>query len=206
MHTVLSILLAAIVALSAVSLSASQTTSAQTETSTSISGGFANVQTVQNDNHIIVTITKAGAEAPTGPIVIPDVDAGDNGTIIVPDENVPAGENATDVIVIEPDGNVTTVPDGNVTNIDNSTVVVAPDNQTVSVTPGGVVVVDTPVCGCPAEPVAPEDATTTPAEEPAVNDTEDLTIEPLPADNENDTGSEDNNGTNPFLDTLGLQS
>jgi outer membrane lipoprotein-sorting protein len=198
-------------------------TIAQTETSTSISGGFADVQTVQNDNYIVITVTKAGAEAPSGPVVVvpaePNAtdDGGlENGTIITPGE--PTEGNETDVIVIEPDGNVTQVP-GNVTNIDNSTVIIAPTNQTVSETPGGVVVVDPPVCGCPSEPVAPEDATTTvPAEEEEelpTNDT--ITIEPAPSTTEtndtngggNDTnggGVEDNSTANPLLDTLGLQS
>lgn len=146
----------------------------QTETSTSVSGSFANVQTVQDDSHIVITITKAGGEVPTGPvIVIPpnETDTGDNGTIITPEPNATGTEgNDTDVIVIEPDGNVTQVP-GNVTNIDNSTVIVAPSNQTVTETDGGVVVVDPVPCGCPPvdeEPTAP-----------IGNDTDGI-IEPLP--------------------------
>jgi hypothetical protein len=139
--------------------------SAQVETTSAISGGFADINTVQNDDTIVITITKAGADgapAPDEPVVIPsnESDTGD-GVIVVPlpsndtADGTESEGNATDVIIIEPDGNVTTVPEGNVTNIDNSTVVVADPENPVTETPGDVVVVGPPECGCPEAPSVP---------------------------------------------------
>ena len=139
---------------------------AQTVTQTEVPDSFADVQVVQDANQIVVTITKEGAPVEPGPIIVDN----ENGTITEP--------STDNVTIIEPAGNITEVPDANVTIIDNTTVVVAPENETVSETPGGAVVIDAP-CGCPPsgnetvaepEPVPPAagggDNVTAPAPEP----------------------------------------
>ena len=157
-------------------------TSAGTTTTTSTSSGsFASVKVVQDKDFVVITVGRSGETIPEGPIVVvPPEDPAENGTIIVPDENVTNTEEPSDnVIVIEPDGNVTEVQ-GNVTNIDNETVIIAPVDQNVTETPGGVVVVDPPVddCGCPVGP-SDEGGVVT-GEEPVPPVTE----EPLPAEPE----------------------
>lgn len=172
---------------------------AQTETSTSISGGFANVQTFQDDEHIVITVTKSGAEIPEEPGAPVVIDPGDNGSgvVVVPVENVTEPAPSEDVVIIEPNGNVTELP-GNVTNIDNSTVIVAPENQTVTETPADVIVIDPPACDCPTaddEPVA-EESEPIP---PVTNDTGGIiTIEPeepVSSTNETTESTNDTAGT-----------
>jgi hypothetical protein len=113
---------------------------------------LANVDVVQQPNIIVITVTPQGYEVPEGPIIVPDPGAGDNGTIIVPDNN--------DTIVIVPPVNESepepqppiVIEDGNITRVDNDTIIIAPDNETITETPGNVTVIDPPApqpCGCP---------------------------------------------------------
>lgn len=196
-------LVAAFVAIGLIPVATSTSVLAQTITETNVPGSFADVKTIQDETHIVITITKEGAGQIAGPVVIPPLE-NESGIVIVPvpptaptEENVtttvpeeepaaPGNETETapeepaievpsnNVTVIEPDGNVTQIPDGNVTNIDNSTVIVTDQNQTVTETPGDVIVIDPPVCGCPA---APEEGGA--VEVPAANATE--TVEEAPA-------------------------
>lgn len=102
------------------------------------------LQTFQDENHIVITITKNG-EPPQGPIVIipPQPGSGnENGTIITPGENVTA-ENPGNVTVITPGGNVTEIP-GNITNAGNDTIIIAPPDRNITETPGNVTVIDPP--------------------------------------------------------------
>lgn len=105
--------------------------------------GHLPVTTVQDENHIVTTVTKSG-NAPTGPIIIipPAEGTGDNGTILTPGENVSSGvpENIT---IISPGGNITEVP-GNITNIGNDTVIIAPPDRNITETPGNVTIIDPP--------------------------------------------------------------
>ena len=165
-----SIILAAIVVLSAISLSATSVMAQDQNTSiSSMAGGFAQITTTQTDNQIIITITKDTSftpptegeggtgtpETPDGPIIIiPDPGGSGNGTIITPGENttLPPEGNITvpsqggNVTIVEPGGNVTQIePPTNVTVIDNDTVVIAPPDQPVTETPGNVTVIDPPV-------------------------------------------------------------
>jgi len=155
-------------------------TSQPTTTTSSIQGGFANIQTVQDENHIAITITKSGAP-PNGPVIIvpPGGEGGKNGTILTPGDNgtknntTNTGSNVTaptsgNVTIIDQKGNITEVPNGNVTNVNNNTVVVAPVGQNVTVTPANVTVIDPPVkqppvptCSCEQQ-----NQTTTPVNGP----------------------------------------
>jgi len=122
---------------------------------------FASIQTFQNDEHIVITITKAGANAtkPTGPIVvIPPTELtnktggiNETGANTGPTENqtvsTPSAPGAGNITTIEPGGNVTVVPlppNSNVTQIDNGTVIVAPPDRNITETPGNVTVIDPP--------------------------------------------------------------
>ena len=210
-------------------------TNAQSESTSSMVGGtFASVKTEITDTQIIITIDKVPGATPSepgtgnvtipeGPIVIvpPNNETGQNGTIIVPPvieppANVTLPDNVTlpvepPVIIVDPEGNSTTVtPPSNVTVIDNDTVVVAPPDQPVTETPGNVTVIDPPAvnatepgtpaeCGCPigveggapdiqAPGVAPVDNTTIIVEQPEPG---------TPAEEPSDGGSDGNgNGDN----------
>ena len=163
-----SIILAAIVLLSAISLSATSVMAQdQSSSISSMAGGFASITTTQTDNQIIITITKDTSftppsdgggtgtpETPEGPIIIiPDPGGNGNGTVIIPpisNETITTGEGenvtAPPVIVIDPNGNTTQIePPSNVTVVNNDTVIIAPPNQTVTETPGNVTVIDPPV-------------------------------------------------------------
>src|SRR5215831_12515334 len=105
---------------------------------------FASIQTFQNDEHIVITITKAGANAtkPTGPIVVIPPTELTNQTV-----STPSAPGAGNITTIEPGGNVTVVPlppNSNVTQIDNGTVIVAPPDRNITETPGNVTVIDPP--------------------------------------------------------------
>lgn len=103
------------------------------------------VTTVQDEHHIVTTVTKNG-EAPTGPIVIipPEPDKpNDNGTIITPAENITA-ENPGNITIISPGGNVTELP-GNITTVGNDTVIITPPDRNVTETPGNVTVISPPL-------------------------------------------------------------
>lgn len=100
------------------------------------------LQTFQDENHIVITITKNG-EPPQGPIVIlPPSPGNENGTILTPGENSTA-ENPGNVTVISPGGNVTEIP-GNITAAGNDTVIIAPPDRNITETPGNVTVIDPP--------------------------------------------------------------
>lgn len=134
---------------------------------------FASIQTFQDRDHIVITISKNGT-ATQGPIIVippkPTTNAttptsnnqteptkGQNATILVPAQNVtkPGEGNVT---VITPGGNVTVLPgDSNVTKIDNGTLVVAPPDRNITETPGNVTVIDP----APAPPVSAENKTCT---------------------------------------------
>lgn len=127
-------------------------------TETEVAGSFASVKTTQNKDYISILVTKNPSEAappaPDVPVIIVPGE-GENGTIVVPDENQTNGGG--NVTVIDPAGNITQIPDGNVTIIDNDTVIVAPPDENITETPGNVTVIDpepplppTPEeCGCP---------------------------------------------------------
>lgn len=126
-----------------------------------ILGGVANMETVNDGNHTVITITKNGTVAPGPIIVIPPTENNGtgNGTIIIPGENQSQGN----VTVVEPAGNVTEVPHGNVTVVNNDTVVVTTDNSTVTPVPGNVTVITPPE----PKPCACANQTTQPATQPA---------------------------------------
>lgn len=177
----LTVIVAAIMAIVAGIIMAPISAIAQSESSSSMSGAFADITTTQDGNTITITITRAegapegGEEIPEVPespiIIIPDPSGEGNGTVIVPEipVNVTGGTEGggfetpvaeePPVIVIEPEGNATTVtPPSNVTVINNDTVVVAPPDQVVTETPGNVTIIDPPVvteppvaepCQCP---------------------------------------------------------
>lgn len=104
------------------------------------------VETYQNDNHIVITVTK-NPEVPPGPIIVipPPEGTNGNGTIITPGENVSAG-NPGNITIITPGGNVTEVPSANdtVTRVDNETVVITPPDRNITETPANVTVIDPP--------------------------------------------------------------
>ncbi len=163
-------MLATIVALSAVSLSATSVLAQDSSLESSLAGGFASITTVQEGDTITITITKGteGGEAapptegnetiPTDPIVIvPDPGGNGSGEIIVPGENVTAppseGNETTTppveeppVIIVPPNGSVIEVPPpSNVTEVggDNDTVIIAPpgDNVTEVEPPDGPIII-----------------------------------------------------------------
>lgn len=169
----LTVIVAAIAIVAGI-ISAPITAIAQSESSSSMSGAFADITTTQDGNTITITITRAegapegGGEIPEVPespiIIIPDPSGEGNGTVIVPEPpvNVTGGTEGggggfetpvaeePPVIVIEPEGNATTVtPPSNVTVINNDTVVVAPPDQVVTETPGNVTIIDPPVASEP---------------------------------------------------------
>jgi len=146
---------------------------------------FASIQTFQNKEHIVITITKAGANAtkPTGPIiVIPPTEltnktggVNESGVSVGPSENQtvsePSAPGASNITTIEPSQNVTVIPmppKSNITQIDNGTIIIAPPDRNITETPGNVSVIDPPAptpaqpaqnCTCAQHPPA---ATTTP--------------------------------------------
>lgn len=186
----------------------------------------------QDNDKIVVAISKTG-ETPTGPIIIVPPVNGGNGTIITPGENVTGGGG--NVTVIEPSGNVTEIPNGNVTVIDNETVVIAPPDRNITETPANVTVIDPPApvkpeCGCnngtvvvpPGNntvvvnpptistlPVFPAQNQTghTPSQLPSLpgNENRPAQLPALPGQGTNQSGNQtQNNGTTP-LAIFGLQ-
>lgn len=135
------------------------------------------VETVQDQNHIVTTVTKNG-ESPTGPIIIlpPPSGTGENGTILTPGENA-TNEAPGNITIISPGGNVTEIP-GNITNIGNDTIIIAPPDRNITETPGNVTIIDPPRpaqlpvlpsanCTCnqaPAQPIPPVVVTPAPGQ------------------------------------------
>jgi len=151
---------------------------------------FASIQTFQNKEHIVITITKAGANAtkPTGPIVvIPPTEltnktggVNESGVSVGPSENQtvsePSAPGASNITTIEPSQNVTVIPmppKSNITQIDNGTIIIAPPDRNITQTPGNVTVIDPPAstpppaqnCTCAQHP--PTATTTPPLSPPA---------------------------------------
>src|SRR5215831_1389293 len=164
-------LFATIVAIAAIaSLTTAATTVMQAATAQhDFVQDFASIQTFQNKEHIVIAITKAGANAtkPEGPIiVIPPKEitnktggVNESGISVGPSENqtvsVPSAPGASNITTIEPSQNVTVIPmppNSNITKIDNGTVIIAPPDRNITQTPGNVTVINPPA---PAPAPAP---------------------------------------------------
>jgi len=130
---------------------------------------FASIQTFQNKEHIVITITKAGANAtkPSGPvIVIPPPELtnktgginqteGNTGPTENQTTSEPSAPGAGNITAIEPGQNVTVIPmppNSNITQIDNGTVIIAPPDRNITETPGNVTVIDPPPVKAPECP------------------------------------------------------
>lgn len=97
------------------------------------------VNTVQDHQFIVTTVTKGDA-APEGPIIVipPTNQSGnENGTIIAPGENSTV-TNPGNITIIQPGGNITEVSGNDtITPIDNETIVIAPPDRNITEVPIG---------------------------------------------------------------------